>query len=807
MQRIAITAEPYIEPSTFKPGWAWSGWGNWPAWWVDHPERPLSTPSVAVFRLKFKLEEAATLRLHVSADNRYRIFLDGRDFGRGPERGDVQHWFFETYEGTVPAGEHLLAVQTWWLGELAPYAQMSVRPGFLLVAEGVWLEPLSTGHAQWETALLPGLEFIPPGNTRETGWNVRVDGATFPWGWESDGGGLAWIAVQNIAMAVSSAWKNEIPPYWMLMPAALPPMLDKPARTGILRHLAEGVTPYPISAERNLPTETPAWQEFLSGRAPVRIPARTLRTALIDLENYYCAYPELVISGGQGAHIRLQWAEGLFLKPEGGDKGQRDEIDGKYFLGGVGDEFLPDGGEHRLFTTLWWQAGRYLEMTVTTGDAPVTLECFTLRCTGYPLKMEGHFSASDEQFSRFLPIAERAMQMCSHETYMDCPYYEQLMYIGDTRLEVLTTYAMTPDTRLPRKALLLFDWSRRNSGFTQSRYPSRVCQIIPPFSLWWVCMVHDYWMWRDDRAFVKERMPGVRAVTEAFRSLLRPDGLLAAPNGWNFTDWVKDPSTWLAGVPPQAEFTPSSVLNLHFALCLVLKAEMEASFGEHQLADRDHATAITITEAVLRDFWDEEKGLIADDIRHDAFSEHAQCLAILGGLLDAGKRCLIGSSLSSSAGLSKSTIYFTHYLFETYRLIGQEALLFERLKLWHQLPEQGFKTTFESPEPSRSDCHAWGAHPLFHCYATILGIRPDAPGFRRVRIAPMPSHLRKVSGTLPHPQGEIEVQLDRGAGDSLEARVRLPVGIEGVFAWKGEERQVKSGVNFLSFTIPQTLPA
>ncbi len=797
MKRVLIQSEPFIDPAQFEPGWAWVKWGEWPVWWVDHPERPLVEPSVAIYLLKFTVEAATTLRLHVSADNRYRICLDGCRFGQGPERGDAQHWFFETYEGEVSAGEHTLAVQSWWLGEKAPYAQMSVRPGFMLAAEGEWLERLSTGHAPWRVALMPGLGFLPPGDTAEAGWTVRVDGLAYPWDWENGGGALEWRETVKIIRAVSSAWKNEIQPFWMLTPAMLPPMLDEPVSVGAIRHLAEGVAPYPVASDRHLASEVPAWMAWLAGDAPLHLPAHTCRTAVIDLEDYYCAYPELLVSGGRGATLRLQWAEALFLKTEGWGKGQRDGIEGRFYRGGVGDEFLPNGGEARLFTTLWWHAGRYLELTVTTGDMPLTLERLTLRCTGYPLKMEGDFTSSGIQFARLLPIAERTMQRCSHETYMDCPYYEQLMYVGDTRLEVLTTYAMTRDDRLPRKALLLSDWSRRNSGFTQSRYPSRVCQIIPPFSLWWVCMVHDYWLWRDDRVFVRERMPGVRTVMESFRSLLRPDGLMDAPNGWNFTDWVNDPALWLAGIPPQADFKPSSLLSLHFALTLLRKADMETWMDEPQLAQRDRATAITLTEAVMRDFWNEERGLIADDAGHTCFSEHAQCFALLGGLLDTDKQRKIGDALCTSLTLSKATIYFSHYLFESYRLLGRGDLLFERLNLWFTLSELGFKTTFEAPEPSRSDCHAWGAHPLFHSYATILGIRPDAPGFSRVRIAPVPGPLERVSGTLPHPRGEIKVSLVRVAGGAMEATVCLPHGISGVFVWKGTDYPLQSGETVL----------
>lgn len=81
-------------------------------------------------------------------------------------------------------------------------------------------------------------------------------------------------------------------------------------------------------------------------------------------------------------------------------------------------------------------------------------------------------------------------------------------------------------------------------------------------------------------------------------------------------------------------------------------------------------------------------------------------------------------------------------MLETFRVLKQPDALFARLENWFDLPSQGFKTTPEQPEPTRSDCHAWGAHPLFHFYASILGIRPAAPGFSRVEIAPQLGQLQ-----------------------------------------------------------------
>ena len=98
--------------------------------------------------------------------------------------------------------------------------------------------------------------------------------------------------------------------------------------------------------------------------------------------------------------------------------------------------------------------------------------------------------------------------------------------------------------------------------------------------------------------------------------------------------------------------------------------------------------------------------------------------------------------------------------------------------LWFELPALGFTTTPEQPEPSRSDCHAWGAHPLYHYFATVLGIRPASPGFATVEIRPQLGSLTDARGTLVHPRGEIAVDVREGE-DGLHGRVTLPPGVSG----------------------------
>jgi hypothetical protein len=403
--------------------------------------------------------------------------------------------------------------------------------------------------------------------------------------------------------------------------------------------------------------------------------------------------------------------------------------------------------------------------------------------------MESSFDCDDVRFKAAIPVMLRGLQMCSHETYMDCPYYEQLMYVGDTRLEAKTTLIVTGDDRLPRKAIRMFDASRILNGLTQSRYPSRIRQIIPPFSVWWTLMVHDYALWRGDKGFVRSCMPGVRGVLDYYRSRINADGLVEHPEGWNYMDWVPG---WEGGMPVDADLGVSGAINWQFVYALSRIAELERWLGEPELSDRNLKLAAALSERLLAAFWDDRRGLLADDLKKTRFSEHVQCLAILSAQVEAERLRRIEEGLLKAPDLARTTIYFTHYLFDTYRVMGRADAIFDRLQLWLDLPAQGFRTTLESPEPSRSDCHAWGAHPIYHCFASILGIRPSELGATEYSIEPELGPLQWATGRLVTPRGAIEAEVRR-AGKGLRARIVLPAGLTGEFIHGGTLTPLKGG--------------
>lgn len=782
-----------LAPSNAAPADFGAAFRTRPAWITAHQPQPL--PEVTAYRLQVDLPQAALIRVHVSADERYLFYVDGQVVGRGPERGSDRAWFYESYDLTLIAGLHTLVALVWQLGEIAPRAQVGLAGGFLLEAEGEYSALLSTKSASWECKPVDGIGFEMPSGARQMAWFVEpiqtTVGAAYPWGVER-GEGKGWQPIS--ARREDAAFPFGLYAVHVLQPAMLPAQMAAPRRAGRIRFIAATAWDDPqfiaVVANAGLPAEVAEWQSLLDEAQPLVIPAHTQRQIILDLEEYVCAYPQVRLSGGRGSRLTIGWAEALHLDASGQSKGQRDAVDGRTLIALCRDVIVPDGCAQRQFEPLWWRAGRFIALLIETGEEPLTLESFGLLETRYPLAMESRFRSSDPRLDAVTPLALRGLQMCAHETYMDCPYYEQLMYVGDTRLEALTTYAISGDDRLPRKSIMLFGLSRLPDGLTQARYPSRDIQVIPPFALWWIGMVYDYALWRGDRAFVMALLPGVRAVLDGFLAHINTENLLQAPAGWNFTDWTL---AWPLGVPPDGFSGCSGPLNWHLIYTLGLATRLEEWVGEPLSAQRWQRWRVELAAAVKTHFWNEARGLFADDRAHSHFSEHTQCLALLSGILAGEQQSRTAQNLLSDPSLTRTTIYFTHYLFETYRLLEQSAAFFERLGLWFDLAAQGFKTTPEQPEPSRSDCHGWGAHPLYHFFATLLGIHPTTFGFDQVEIRPMPGHLTHLSGEMVHPRGRITADL-HFAGDQVRGTVALPAGLHGTFCYAGKTVVLQSGV-------------
>jgi hypothetical protein len=177
----------------------------------------------------------------------------------------------------------------------------------------------------------------------------------------------------------------------------------------------------------------------------------------------------------------------------------------------------------------------------------------------------------------------------------------------------------------------------------------------------------------------------------------------------------------------------------------------------------------------------------------ESYSQQANVLAVLADALPPAEHAAVMERVLTDATLTQSSYPFRFYLLEALAKSGLGARFVEQLEPWRGMLDLGLTTASESPEPARSDSQSWNAHPNYGLLATVLGVRPAAPGFRSVRIAPHLGPLRRAEGRVPHPLGEIGVRLERTDAGGLKVEVELPGGLEGVLEWAGRVAALRPG--------------
>ena len=752
---------------------------EWTARWISAPDASPFAFGVYHFRRTITLPAVpGSFVVHVTADNRYQLFVNGRRVVWGPARGHLSAWPYETVDLAphLRSGRNVIAAVVWNFGEHAPLAQQTWQTGFLMQGHSAAERAVDTTDA-WQvlasTAVTPlPVSFATVRGYWAAGPGERVDGAAYPWGWEQpDFDAARWPR----AVAGDPARPREARDAHsrhMLVPRAIPLMEERVER--IPRHRE--------AATAGIPAGFPAVP------ADVRIGPRSRRRVLLDRNELTTAFPELEVSGGAGARISMRYAEALYTGAKGNEKGHRDEVTGKTFAG-YGDEFLPGGGGRQVFRPLWWRTFRYIELSIETKDAPLVLHDIRSVATSYPFVKTARFEAGRPDLSTMVDVGWRTARVCAHETYMDCPYYEQLQYAGDTRIQALVSYYMSGDGRLARQAIEAIDASRTAEGLTFSRAPSRLPQYIPPFSLWWIGMVHDFARYQDDRAFVRAQLPGVRAILQYFASRQQGEGSLRNVGWWGFVDWVEG---WEDGVPPVGTQGESALHDLQLLLAYQYAADLETDHGNRAQAGAYRAAATTLSTAIRRTYWSPQRRLYLDTATGPHVSQHAQALAILAGLPSAEEREPLVERMLSDADLSPASIYFKYYVHQAVIRAGLGDRYLDLLGEWRRMLDVGLTTWAENAEPTRSDAHAWGASPNIEFLRTILGVDSAAPGFARVAITPHLGALPSVSGRVPHPKGFVDASLTR-VGEGLDAQITLPAGIEGQLIWKGKSYALKPG--------------
>lgn len=754
------------------------------AWWIwqkkeaaNHSECMLFRKTVTYDRLPPRAE------ITVTADSCFILFINGQQILRGPTKSDLSIRYTDTVDLApyLRIGENVLAAEViHYPGDrhlandfkAGPTGQTSSAQGGLLIC----------GDADWQTdttyRCLPAAfySFTPLNDTElmYLGHFESVNGALYPVGWQepgyADGEWQQAAAVAENVPYILGGLANV----WQIEPDPIPRPYEKAVSMERVTRCA------PEIAAQAKALLTGDWLE---------LPARASAWLELDAGEYRTAFPEWEIQGGRGAVIRFLYAESYGYTQNGEYvKGKRDDFrhPGSYLKGGE-DVFLADGREQR-YTPFHYRAFRFIRLEATGGETALRIRLKAVRQTGYPLDVRSAFHCRTGPMEQIWAVSLRTLKNCMYDTYMDCPYYERMQYLLDTRLEALYGYAVSWDDRLARKALRDFYNAQLPNGLMPCHSPANILQIIPSFTFYWIMMLADHYAYFGDKKLIDDFFPGVEKALAYFVSRLDERKLLADTGFWQFVDWT---DAWERGVPVKEPQEVNTIYTLMLVHALRLSAELAEVTGRNGCRDTYRRLSEEIAAAVNTYAFDEEAGLYTDTVGRRQWSQHAQIWAVLSGTAGGRRAETVMWAAMQNRTVSQCSFCMQFFLFRALEKAGLYEESRAQWKLWERMLSLGVTTWPEDPVTWRSDCHAWSAVPLQELMTRGVGIRPAEPGFARVHIAPRMYWLGACAGSYVTPHGRVAVAWKLRDGElTVTAEAEQPTPVR----WELTDGQVQEEV-------------
>lgn len=308
----------------------------------------------------------------------------------------------------------------------------------------------------------------------------------------------------------------------------------------------------------------------------------------------------------------------------------------------------------------------------------------------------------------------------------------------------------------------------------------------------------------------------MRRVVDWFAPYQTASGLLRKSPHWNFIDWVGQSAdrTYFPSYSKDGE--ESCLMSAHWLGALQQGAAIEGAFGDKSNGERYARRADTVKAAIRKHCWVPSRGLFADNPDGDRFSQHMNALAILYDVVDREEaRAIIdritvpGEGIDAPEGIEQVSYYFSWYLVQAHVQAGLGERYLSLLETWRDLLELNYTSWPEARDEvgkdgkissTRSDTHAWSAHPTADLLGIVAGIGPDAPGYARLKVEPALGSLTSLNATAATPHGPVTVRY-RVSGGRLKAQVNRPAGLTGDFVWKGRRYPLTKRITRLTLDV------
>jgi len=766
---------------------------EWAAKWIWHRH---AAPRNAwmLFRSEFELDSADGVCLYISADTRYRVWVNGERIGDGPPQSQPYHQYYDARDLSASArpGRNCIAVVVQHQG-----VQPSARGGLLAeVVDGSGKVCTATGGAwrahvgtAWrEHTLFSGGNKIGP-------FQEHVDLQAMPDGWLATGfDDTGWDRPD----VLSSRGHNTVPlvmPWCRVIPRDIEPLVEQPVYAASLQCVEECLDLETRRDTGDLSTSLSQVGRPLDWARAERVESllqaegeallncsdrhrdgvtdgRYDPCITLDFGRVLTGYAEIEVDAPAGARVEIGYAERL--------------VDG-HFNNAIECRFadraiLAEGAN--LFRPLVWRAFRYLRLRVKYCEAVVRIRAVRALEVNYPYLERGIYHG-DARLERVFEICRTTLKLCSIESLMDTPFREQAQWLGDVAAVTIPgIYACFGDVDMPGKFLRQSAMNSHPTGMIANKTNIIYTEWehdIPDYSLWWVIALWRHYAYTGDARYLHECYPEMQRVMRTHLERINAEGLLGPMFGWVFIDWANVDTTGICA-PYNALFAGACD-----AAAAVARVKQDAWAVEAY-----SGAASGVRKAFAATFIDPGTGVVMDAVddgkRSERTSEHGNAAAIAFGCIDDVTADRIIDTVFENATVSTTEAqpFFMVVVLEALRKRGRTDLALRliderwgkrmvdrgRTSCTEEWYENGSWRSGDWHGFQRTHSHAWSACAAEFLVVGLAGIEILEPGCSKLRVTPFAA-ASPYEVVYPTPAGDVNVKWD-----GTRAHVDVPDGIE-----------------------------
>lgn len=497
------------------------------------------------------------------------------------------------------------------------------------------------------------------------------------------------------------------------------------------------------------------------------VPPNGDKEIIIDFGNEVSGYVEFELEAQKGAILDMY----MFEQMDGDIVSYTDALNN--FL-----RYISRGGR-QVYRSLVRRGFRFIMIVLREYSLPVKVYKVMVHQSTYPVADVGRFECSDYQLNKIWEICKRTTRLCMEDTFVDCPAYEQVFWVGDCRNESLANYYQFGAYEIVKRCLNLVAASMQRSSVPESHVPSGWKNVIPAWSMLWMLACREYYEHTGDIKFLESIYPYLIKAVNGFKAHMNKDKLIEM-QAWNMLDWADMD-------------TPGSGIVTH-QNALFVKALNDVSFIAQAIGKNGDIDALNKLEYAVRNainnyLWSDEKQAYIDCIHADGkissvVSQQTNIIVYLCDCAEGKRKLIIENYLLNlpKSFVKVNSAFMSFFYMETLLKYKKDEKMLQNIidlikKEWGLMLRNGSTTCWETFGRTRSHCHAWSTAPGFFLGAYILGVRPQKPGFEKVLIEPYICGLQWAKGSVPVPYGRIDVEWELVDG-KFNLNISIPIDIE-----------------------------